>query len=228
MCRPRSVSYARNASYARRLCWSSVSITGGSSPSSPNALRLGLGERGALVQERSLEKVDPPRGGLRSRCDRDARNFVPSYHRLMLFQSAHGWLSLWATPDDTCLGLCDAGTTLPGTWERSCHPSPRTVRVPGAATKTLIISRRSTIQSNSSAFTTRDSTHHPRSPMPRNECRPVVGTLWPALRSPRMISSHTRRPKASGKFRELRAHTGGRSWALRRSRRSTSNPCQRS
>jgi OsmC-like protein len=43
----------------------------------------------------------------------------------------------------------------------------------------------------------RDSTHHPRSPMPRNECRPVVGTLWPALRSPRMISSHTRVPKAS-------------------------------
>ena len=44
----------------------------------------------------------------------------------------------------------------------------------------------------------RDSTHHPGSPMPRNECRPVVGTLWPALRSPRMISSHTIWQKSAG------------------------------
>src|SRR5208282_2734857 len=59
----------------------------------PERRALGLGERGALVQERSLEKVDPPRAGLRSRCDRDARGFVPADDRLMLFQSAHGFPS---------------------------------------------------------------------------------------------------------------------------------------
>jgi hypothetical protein len=34
-------------------------------------------------------------------------------------------------------------------------------------------------------------------PMPRNECRPVAGTLWPALRSPRMIRSHTTGQKSA-------------------------------
>ncbi len=43
----------------------------------------------------------------------------------------------------------------------------------------------------------RDSTRHPGSPMLRNECRPAVGTLWPALRLPRMISSHTKWRKSA-------------------------------
>ena len=59
----------------------------------PERLALGLGERGALVQERSLEQVDPPRAGLRSRCDRGARGFVSADNRLMLFQCAHGFSS---------------------------------------------------------------------------------------------------------------------------------------
>ena len=161
----------------------------------PERLALGLGERGAFVQKRSLEKVLTPLG---LGCDpvaiaMPAASSLPTTASCS-FRSADGMASglrpLFRLRRDDRAG--DVGTELPSvavdrtsTWSShvGCYNLPKGPR---------------TIQSNSSAFTTRDSTHHPSSPMLRNECRPVVGTLWPALRSPRMISSHTRRRKASG------------------------------